>query len=117
MRWRVLVWTAVATASAGAIWLVVEIATGGVDKASGLAGVIVGFCELAALVLGVFAYAAERREPGRGADAEPTAPAATAPAAGPTKASEAGSAKYAVDARGAHGVQTGERNTQHNQFR
>ena len=122
MKGRLLVGLAVTIAVAGAIAIGVDAAVAGIDKAAGLAGVIVGFCELAALALGVAGFMADRREgrskgerPGVGevaaAATSPSAPASGAPADGP-----AVQGKYVVDVRDASGVQIGDHNVQHNEF-
>lgn len=72
MKWRVLIWVAVGAGVVAAAGLAVDVAVAGMDRASGLAGVLVGFCELGALVLGVAAWAAERRAVG--GQEGPTAP-------------------------------------------
>ncbi len=123
MKGHVLIGLAVAIAVAGAIAIGVEVAMAGIDKAAGLAGVIVGFCELAALVLGVAGFMASRRgesrgedERQRGGEAEaaataPVTPAPCSPAEGP-----ASQGKYVVDIREASGVQVGDNNVQRNEF-
>ena len=112
-------WAAVVIATTAAVGLVVDVAVAGTGEAAGLAGVIVAFCELAALVLGVTAWAAERRAPAAGPQAEGASSAATA--GGDSRGSVAGqrveNGKYAVDARGAEGLQVGDGNAQHNVFR
>ena len=55
-------WFAAVLAAAAAIALAVDIAVEGVDNAAGMAGVLVGFCELGALVLAVAGWASEHRE-------------------------------------------------------
>jgi RIP homotypic interaction motif len=129
VKWRVLTWVAVVVAVAAAADLVADLAVGGPGKASALAGVIAGFCELGALVLGVSAWAGQRRsaseqaseqrepatphEPERAAPERDGAGAAPESAPGPDSAS----GKYVVDARLAQGVQIGDGNTQRNDFR
>jgi hypothetical protein len=114
MRSRVLVWVAVLVASGAAAGLALDVAVAGTSEATGLAGVIAGFCELAALVLGVTAWAGERRVAGAGRRAEDGSSAAAAdgcsrsPAAGQRE-----DGKYVVDARGAEGLQVGDGNSQH----
>jgi len=116
VRWRAVVWVAVALGVAAATSLVVDVALNGTGKASGLAGIIVAFCELGALVLGVTAWAAERRtaagksspgRPGRARDPDLEEPRHARPA---------GSGKYVVDARGVKGLQVGDGNIQRNIF-
>lgn len=118
MRWRVVTWTAVAIAAAAAIGLGVVAGLRGLDKAAGLAGVIVGFCELGALVLGVAAWSAERRGAGREPDprssrvcdegqappAPPGPPVPAAPRAG----------KYVISAETIEKSQVGDGNIQYN---
>ncbi|GAB2734688.1 hypothetical protein GCM10010442_65020 [Kitasatospora kifunensis] len=81
----------------------------GADKASGLAGVIVGFCEIGALVLGVVGWAAERRA--APASTAPTAPTAPAPAPAQPQAQNG---KFAISAERIEKAQFGDGNTQHN---
>jgi hypothetical protein len=101
-------------AAVAAVGLGVAVAVAGVDKAAGLAGVIVGFCELGALMLGVVGWVGQQRAaagtPG------PEVAAVSGSAAEP-KPPTAQPATYVVDARQAQGVQTGEGNTQHNDYR
>jgi hypothetical protein len=61
VKWRFLIWAAAVIAAAGAVALISD-AAAGLGQTSGLARVIVGFCELAALVLGVAGWASRRRE-------------------------------------------------------
>jgi hypothetical protein len=117
---RVLLWVAVLVASGAAAGLAIDVVIAGTSEAAGLAGVIAGFCELAALVLGVAAWAGERRA----ADAravEAVKDVSSAVAAGGRSASPADGqrrdGKYVVDARGAEGLQVGDGNTQHVVFR
>jgi hypothetical protein len=115
VRWSVLTWLAVAIALAAAACLAVDIAVAGPGQAAGLAGVIAGFCELAALVLGVAAWAARRQatdnHSGRSASRVAEKDGETAPTA------REGADKYVVDSRQARGIQVGDGNTQHNDFR
>lgn len=102
LRWRVLAWAAAVVAAAGVAGLGAQVAIAGVDKASGLAAVIAGFCELAAFTLGVAGWASRRRmnSAGIGMEHADTVASAAAEGAGPDEA-RAG-AKYEIDARGAH---------------
>ncbi len=121
MGWRVLTWLAIVIAAVAAVSLGVDAVVAGLGKAAGLAGVIAGFCELGALALAVTGWAGHRREaaerpapePARGP--ERTEPAQQAGQAGTPPGG--GSGKYGVDARQAEGVQIGDGNTQHNDFR
>jgi type VI protein secretion system component VasK len=115
MRWRVLVWGAVVIAAAAAAGLALDVTVVGTGKAAALAGVIAGFCELAALVLGVFAWAGQRRAAAASREEKETSPVAAArDDSGGADATQAGvDTKYVVDARRAAGVQVGEGNTQH----
>lgn len=112
VRWRVLMWAAVVIAAVAAAGLGAMVAVAGVDKAAGLAGVIVGFCEVAALLVAVVGWAGDRRAAATDRPGAAAAPAGTAVLPPP-----AGTAKYVVDASNAQGVQTGDGNTQHNDFR
>jgi hypothetical protein len=119
MRRRLLAGVAVVIGIMGAAGLGVDVAVVGVGRASGLAGVMAGFCELAALVLGVAGWACKRRAAVAGA----TGPgAATAGGKAPEviqggTGEIGGDAKYAVDARDVRGLQVGENNIQRNDFR
>lgn len=61
VKWRALVWAAVLIATAAAVLLGVVALTAGLAAASGLAGVVVGFCELVAVALAVIGWAGERQ--------------------------------------------------------
>jgi hypothetical protein len=119
VKWRVITWLAVAIAVAAAIGLGADTAIDGTASAAGLAGVIAGFCELGALTLGVAGWAGQRREPGE----RPAPGGSLAPERGAEKSEEASATqtdtpgKYVVDARQAQGVQIGDGNVQHNDFR
>jgi|SRR5450755_3855750 hypothetical protein len=118
MGGRVLVWAAVGLAAAAAAGLAVDVAFEGLEKAAGLAGVVVGFCELGALALAVIGWAAHRRASGdqsasKVTPAQPTDGVECVPT---TRAGTAES-KYAVDIGEAQGVQIGDGNTQSNDFR
>jgi hypothetical protein len=120
MNWRLVTVLAVVIAAAAGAGLGVDVVVAGTARASGLAGVIVGFCELVALVLGVASWAAHRREAReRHASGLPEASEVPVPVA-PESAADArpgnASPKYVVDARGAHGVQVGDHGIQHNEF-
>jgi hypothetical protein len=83
MRWRAVTWAAVAIGVAAALALAVDAVVGGIDEAAGLAGVIVGFCEIGALLLGLAGWAAERRRAGPDSTAtDHDVAAADPPAAG-----------------------------------
>jgi hypothetical protein len=113
VRWRILWWAAAALAAAGGAGLLAEVATAGLGRAAGLAGVIGGFCELGALVLGVAGLARDRRS-ARGSAAD----AAAAPAPGPepsSPGSQGAAVKYVVDSRGAAGVLIGDGGIQVNE--
>jgi hypothetical protein len=110
-------------AVAAAADLVADLAVGGPGKASALAGVIAGFCELGALVLGVSAWAAQRRAAsGQAGDqrepADPPGPQRSAPGQnGADAVPQSAPGKYVVDARQAQAIQIGDGNTQRNDFR
>jgi hypothetical protein len=55
MRWRLLTWLALAIGIMVATGLGIDVAVAGMTRASGLAVVIAGFCELCALMLAVAA--------------------------------------------------------------
>jgi hypothetical protein len=117
MKWRLVIWAAAVIAVAAAAGLAIDAAVGGADKASGLAGVIAGFCELVASLLGVAAWARTRQGARIG---EKTRAAASAGRIG-THAdtgvrTAARSSRYIVDVHGAEGVQVGNGNIQHNSF-
>ncbi len=123
MKGRVLIGLAVTIAVAGAIAIGVDVAVAGIDKAAGLAGVVVGLCELAALVLGVAGFMADRRGESRGetdrqvsGDAAAVAAAPRAPASVSQADGPAVHGKYVVDVRDASGVQIGDNNVQRNEF-
>jgi hypothetical protein len=118
VKWRLLVWTAAVIATGGAVGLGADIVLAGVNKSAGFAGVIAGFCELAAFALGVAGWAGGRRAALAGGNTRDTC-AVSAPAEPSHAASRAteGDAKYTVDARGAQGVQIGDNSFQHNDFR
>jgi hypothetical protein len=109
-----MLWLAAGIAVGAGAGLCAEIAVEGVSQAAGLAGVIAGFCELGALVMGVAGLAGEHRIT-RG-DAERTAVAPALETAG--KVVEAGAenqaGKYTVDLRQARMVQVGDHSFQLN---
>jgi len=115
VRWRVLVWAAVLIAAAAAVALVVVAATAGLTAASGLAGVIVGLCELVAVALAVIGWAGRRR-PSAAAGEEGTstsAPSAGQPDPGQGLAAGRSSGKYTVSlGDNAQGVMIGDGNVQ-----
>lgn len=105
-------------AAVAAVGLGIDVAVAGTTQAAGLAGVIVGFCELGALVLGVVSRAAQRHEAKeQQASSLPDAPG-TAPQE-PERNAQPGNAsgKYVVDARQAQGVQIGDHGIQRVEFR
>lgn len=107
--------TVAVVAAAG---LGVDVAVAGIDKASGLAGVIAAFCELVAVVLAIAGRAGQRRSTATRARQAPSAPEPTGD--GDTdrpKDGNGASAKYAVDASHAEGVQIGDGNTQYLDYR
>jgi len=114
MRWRLLRWVAVIFATAAAAGLAVEIAVAGTEQAAALAGVIVGFCELAALLLGVTAWVGERQTSAKAQQAKGTPSAGNISSGSKTPVADkrGQDGKYVVDARGATGLQVGENNTQ-----
>lgn len=82
----------------------------------GLAGIIVGFCEPGALVLGAASWAGERRA--GDARREPGGPGAPKKSRAGMVSGAGGSVRrYVVDARRALGVQAGDGNIQRNEFR
>jgi hypothetical protein len=62
---RTLIRIGIGTAVVTAVGLGVYLAVAGVDKAASVAGVLVGFVELAALILALYGLTRERRHPGR----------------------------------------------------
>jgi hypothetical protein len=118
VNWHVLTRLAVAIAAAAAIGLGIDVAVAGTTQAAGLAGVIVGFCELGALVLGVGSWAARRQEAGDQRDSHPPeVPERAGQEADGIVPPVSPSAKYIVDTRQAQAVQIGDHSTQHNDFR
>jgi hypothetical protein len=118
-KWRLLLWSAALLAIAGAAGIVADAAVAGVGKASGLAGVIAGLCELAGLVLGVAGLTGRRRAvlpDGDSRDGSPAGPAAADPSRG-TGGGTGGRPIYVVDARESSALQVGDGNLQHNDFR
>src|SRR2546421_6826117 len=115
MRWRLLRWVAVVIAAAAAAGSAVDVAVPGTDQAAALAGVIVGFCELAALLLGVTAWVGERQASAMAKQAKGMSYAGSTSSSLKTPAADKRSpdGKYVVDARGAIGLQVGENNTQY----
>lgn len=118
MRWRVLLWAALAIGATAAVVLGVDIVVAGRGAASGLAGIIAAFCELVAVVLLVTSWVGERRSAAtRRAirDGSVPEPGASAPVDEPVigGATSPGGAKYVVDARGATGVQIGDGGVMH----
>jgi hypothetical protein len=114
MKWRLLIWAALAMGTAAAVGLGVAVIVVGVNKAAGLAGVMAAFCELGALVLGVVGWVGGRATAGRSGPDTSSIPAP--PVMGDRPVSSTAET-YAVDARGAKGIQTGEGNIQYNDFR
>jgi hypothetical protein len=118
VKWRVLIWCSIGISVAAAAVLVVVIVVSGMDEATVWAGVIVGFCELAALVLGTTAWASERQAAAVSREADSAEPgAALHEGEGGGEPRVGGGGKYTVDAREAEAVQIGDGNTQHNDFR
>jgi hypothetical protein len=118
-KWRLLLWSAALLVIAGAAGIVADAAVAGVGKASGLAGVIAGLCELAGLMLAVAGLAGRRRAAlpgGDSRDGSPADPAAAGPSRGAGGETE-GRPKYVVDARESSALQVGDGNLQHNDFR
>jgi uncharacterized protein (TIGR02588 family) len=64
MRGRALVWITVGVAACGVAGLGAYLAVAGLTEASAVAGVIVAFVELAALVVGIYGVTRERRSAG-----------------------------------------------------
>lgn len=115
VKWRVLVRAAVLIAAAAAVMLGVVTVTAGLTAASGLAGVIVSFCELVAVALAVIGWAGERRSAvGAGKEGISTyAPSAGQPAPGQGPASGDTGGKYAVTlGDSAQGIMIGDGNVQ-----
>lgn len=105
MRWRLLVWTAVAIAVMAVIGLGIDVALEGITRAAELAGVIVAFCEVGLLLLAVVSLARERR----------SVRAYPEPNIQPTESAAEGgrqSRKYKVDVRDSTGVMIGDQNKQ-----
>jgi hypothetical protein len=119
VKWRLLAWVAVVMAAGAGIGLGVDVAVAGLDKASGLAGVIVGFCELTAFALGVAAWAGRRRVASIATEEPDAVPMDTSVtevsrlAAGTVEKR----GKYVVDAPNSKGLQIGDGNIQRNDFR
>lgn len=93
-----LVWAAVLIAAAAAAMLGVVAVTAGLAAASGLAGLVVGFCELVAVTLAILGWVGERRSATEAAKEEPSIslPSAGRPAPSRDPASGHSSGKYAV---------------------
>ncbi|MGW0197264.1 hypothetical protein [Nonomuraea sp. NPDC003201] len=100
MKWRVLMWTAVAAGAVVAAGLGAYVAVAGTDKAAGPAGVIAAFCELAALTLAVASWIRQRQAPGDGDPGPRTSPGFGA----------------VVHIQEGKGVQIGDHNEQTNNF-
>lgn len=101
-----------------AVGLAVDVAAAGMEQATGLAGVIVGFCEIGVLVLGVAAWAAERRS-------SPLVSARAAATSAPEKGEEGsgadaargspvGNGKYVIITEKIDRSQIGDGNSQYN---
>lgn len=105
MRWRLLVWTAVAIAVAAIIGLGIDVALEGISGAAELAGVIVAFCEVNVLLLAIVAFARERRAPVGQPEPGVQPEASTAKGGLST-------GKYRVDVRDSTGVIIGDGNKQ-----
>jgi hypothetical protein len=115
VRWRLLVWLAVAFALAAAAALGADVVVVGPDKAAALAGVIAGFCELGALVLGVVGWMGERRVAGDRSGSG-VAYVGGKGREGPVADARVSEGMYVVDSRHARGVQVGDHNFQRNAF-
>lgn len=109
-----MTWSAVVLGATAVVGLGADVLIAGPDVAVGTAGVIVGFCEVGALVLGVVGWARDHQEAGHRPNHEDTR-VAREEADRPVPPEIPG--KYVVDARHARGVQVGDGNTQHNDFR
>jgi hypothetical protein len=117
MKWRILLGLAALIAATAAVGLGVEVAVAGPGQAAGLAGVIAGFCELGAVLLGVAGWAAQHRAGGdRRAAGAPGGPDPDESGLAAGNAAVGAAGKYVVDARHARGVQVGDRNIQRNEF-
>lgn len=121
VKWRVLVWAAVLIAAAAAVVLGVVAVEEGLTAASGLAGVIAGFCELTAVALAVIGWVGKRRSVTDTRKEETRA--TSAPSAGPHDANQhladgRGGGKYVVNlGDNAQGTVIGDGNILHNDLR
>jgi hypothetical protein len=121
VKWRVLVWVAVLIATAAAVVLGVVAVEEGLTAASGLAGVIVAFCELAAVVLAVIGWVGKRRPVSDTRKDETRT--RSVPSAGPDDAHKhladgRGGGKYVVNlGDNAQGTVIGDGNILHNDLR
>lgn len=114
MRWRLLRWIAMIIATAAATGLAVDVAVAGTGQAAALAGVIVGFCELTALLLGITAWVGKRQASAKAQQVKGAVSTGnTASGSETSVAKRTQDGKYEVDARWATGLQVGENNTQH----
>ncbi|MFE2192186.1 hypothetical protein ACFXAQ_15320 [Streptomyces olivaceus] len=117
MRWRVLFWSAVALGVAAATALGWVALDRGAQAASGLAGLLVAFCEIGAVLLAVTAWSAERRRAEDGAVRRPpdgTGEPAAGPRAGRGGRPAAPSGGFVVNSERIEKSQIGDGNTQHN---
>jgi hypothetical protein len=119
VRWRLLVVAAGVIGFVGAAVLGADAVVAGVGTAAGLAGVMAGFCELAAFVLGVTGWAARCKTAlnAAGNPGEATASDSADEVARATRQDPGERARYGVDARNACGLQIGDHNFQRNDFR
>jgi hypothetical protein len=119
VKWRVLVWAAVLIAAGAAITLGVIAVTSGLTASSGLAGFIVGFCELLAVTLAVIGWAGQHR-PSADEEKEKTSASVSSsgqPDAGQGLAPGRSGVKYAVTlGNSARGVMIGDSNVQNIDF-
>ena len=113
VKWRALIRLAVVIGAVAAAGLTADVIAAGLAQAAGLAGVMTGFCELGGLTLCVVGWLGRRRDSGRRVE---QAPAEMPEDDRSASAAGSGAEKYAVDARGAQGVQVGDYATQHNHF-
>ena len=107
-------WLACVIGAGSAAGLAADVVVAGMGRAAGLAGVIVGFCELGALVLGVAARTGEQQA--RSERREGRVPE-VADEGGDGRLTGGMAGKYVVDARHSRGVQVGDRSVQRNDFR
>lgn len=116
---RILLRTAAIIAVAASAGLVVDATVAGLNQAAAVAGVVAAICGFAALLLGVAGWAGERQRAEAGNEVSAAnQPGDSVQATGDTRISaERPAAKFIVDVHSADGVQVGDGNTQHNDFR